>query len=60
MSKEIKVGNKIILSDRKRDLAMNRIGGLEVEVLDIKTSWDEFKTAKVKILATGTITNIVL
>lgn len=54
----MKVGYKIELPDNKRDLSFNRIGGLKVEILEIYGRHNHL--AKVKIIATGTITDIVL
>lgn len=55
----MKVGDIIKLPDNKRDLALNKIGGLFVEILSITEDWDCFKKCEVKILITGNITWVV-
>jgi len=60
MGKKLKVGDIITLPDNKRDIALNKVGGLNVEILSIEKSWDDFEVAEVKIIATGNTTKIVL
>ena len=55
----MKVGEVIKLADNKRDLYLNRIGGLFVEILEIDKR-EKLTFAKVKIIATGNITNILI
>jgi hypothetical protein len=55
-----KVGDTIQLSDNKRDLFLNKIGGLSVEILEFEDTWGNFKVTKVKIIATGNTTKILL
>jgi hypothetical protein len=55
-----KVGDTIQLSDNKRDLFLNKIGGLNVEILEFEDTWGNFKVTKVKIIATGNTTKILL
>ena len=57
---DYKVGDIIQLSDNKRDLGLNRIGGLNVEILEFEDTWGNFKVTKVKIIATGNTTKILL
>ena len=56
----MKVGDIIKLPDNKRDMALNKVGGLYVEILSITDDWDGFKVAEVKIKATGNTTKIIL
>jgi len=60
LQKEIKVGDVITLHERKRDLFMNKIGLLQVEILSIENDWDGFDVAEVRFLATGNKTKILI
>jgi len=55
-----KVGDIITLTDNKRDLFLNKIGGLTVEILEFEDTWGDFKVTKVKIIATGNTTKILV
>ena len=56
----MKVGDVIKLPDNKRDLHLNKIGGLNVEILAFEDNWGKFKLTKIKIIATGNTTQILL
>ncbi len=57
---DYKVGDTIQLSDNKRDLFLNKVGGLNVEILEFEDTFGSFKVTKVKIIATGNTTKILL
>ena len=59
----MKVGDVILLPDNKRDMAFNKIGGLNVEIISIKEFKDDSPTiiiAEVKIIGTGNTIKIIL
>jgi hypothetical protein len=60
MEKNHKVGDVITLSDNKRDLFLNKVGGLNVEILAFLEDMGNFKITRVKIISTGNTTKIVL
>lgn len=60
MGNQLKVGDIITLPDNKRDLGLNKVGGLIVEIISLKEDWDSFVIAEVKILITGNIIKILI
>ncbi len=60
MEDKHKIGDIITLSNNKRDLAFNKVGGLYVKIISLKEDYEGFMVAEVKILATGNIIKILL
>jgi hypothetical protein len=60
MEKNHKVGDVITLSDNKRDMFLNKVGGLNVEILAFLEDMGSFKVTRVKFISTGNTTKILL
>lgn len=56
----MKVGDIIKLPDNKRDIHLNKVGGLYVEILSLSDATEGFRIAEVEFIATGNTTQILL